>query len=102
MNLWERVVSILESYGDSPHDIKKVWISIGYQKGGKKLKKHEWYDFFVNQPDGSGYGGTVCTAFHLYSKSAILFMVVYDGAEWVDSFPRKVNKPRDVYHIGGG
>ena len=101
-NLWERVVSILASYGDSPHDIKTVWKSLGYGEEGKKLKKHEWYEFFVNQPDGSGLGGTFhFTAFHLYSKSAILFMGEYDGAEWVESLPRKANKPRIVEHVGG-
>ena len=100
-NLWERVVSTLKEYGDEPHEIISVWISQGYGTQGRKLKKSEWYDFFVNQPDGSSFGGTECTSFHLYSKSAILFMGEYDGAEWVESLPRKANKPRIVEHVGG-
>jgi len=101
-NLWERVISILKSYGDEPHEIVSVWISQGYGNQGKRLEKSEWYDFFVNQPDGSGYGGEECTAFHLYSKNAILFMGCYDGAEWVESIPRKITKSREVEHVGGG
>jgi len=100
-NLWDRVISILKEYGDDPHDIKAVWKSQGYGEPAKKLKKSEWRNFFINQPDGSGYGGEECTAFHLYSKSAILFMVCYDGSEWVESIPREINKPRSVTHVGG-
>ena len=101
-NLWERVVEILKTYGDEPHEIKTVWVETSYGELGRKLKRDEWYSFFVNQPDGSGYGGEVCTPFHLYSKSAILFMGCYDGAEWVESIPRKPNAPREVGHVGGG
>jgi len=106
-NLWERIVWILEQYGDEPHEIEAVWISQGWdenynERPSKKLDKSEWYHFFVDQPDGSGYGGTKCTAFHLYSKSAILFMGCYDGSEWVESIPKNPDEPREVEHVGGG
>ena len=106
-NLWERVIYLLEQHGDKPHEIEVVWINPGWDENynsqpSRKLDKSEWYDFFVNQPDGSGFGGTQCTAFHLYSKSVILFMGCYDGAEWVESIPRDPNEEREVEHVGGG
>ncbi len=106
-NLLEYVKKYLIAKGDSWDNIVAIWVGNspddGYSANNhRKVTKEEAAEIFINEPPGSGYGGTEDTPFHIYTKENLLFMGEYDGSEWVTSIPLNHDRPREVYHVGGG
>lgn len=103
-NLLEYIKQTLEEHGDSWDNVVAIWIpeNASYAANGIKISKIEAEHIFVNQPPGSGYGGTEDTPFHIYTKDLLLFMGEYDGSEWIESIPLSPDKERKPYHVGGG
>lgn len=104
-NLLEYIQEYLKNIGDSWDNIVAIWIEPeqdSYDKPGIKVSKDDAAQRFVNEPPGSGYGGTEDSSFHIYTKENLLFMVEYDGSEWITNIPLNPEKPRTVSHVGGG
>ena len=98
----EYIKATLNKLGESFDDIIAIWVSNGWQRGSKKISKEEAIELFTDEPAGSGYGGTQCTPFHIYTKKTILFLGCYDGSEWIESIPRHTRKRDEIDHVGGG
>jgi hypothetical protein len=73
-----------------------------------ELRKYPGEEVIAIAPDASvldvefddGYGTSHGPEFTAWSQTRVLFPVVYDGAEWVESVPRN---PSDevTTHVGG-
>lgn len=104
-NLLEYIKGTLKELGDSWDNVIAIWVpqdKDNYSSKGIKISKEEAESIFINEPPGSGYGGTEDTPFHIYTKDNLLFMGEYDGSEWITYISLDSNKERTPYHVGGG